>query len=254
MRLLRTLPALSMLAGCAALAQSPAAGSPEAVASSPGTGSPEPGASLSYECDPGWNLRINVLAASGTQTARQVSMASPDACAAAARQLAATRREASRPTIVGVCDPRWNVQRFGVMPDGRVVDLPAKNGLSPGSCEAAARATNRAHRPASGPSTVLDYDCDPQWNLRLLALTSEGARSEATVRFMSPSACEQNASALRSTRSEIDRAAQLGVCDTSWNVQRFSVTPTSGLQPLQTLSMPSPGECTKQAAAINQQQ
>lgn len=206
---------------------------------------------VTYACDSSANLQVSVLAADGGETTTSVTIGSFSTCNNTVRSLGETRREITRPTIAGACDSSANLQRFGILPEGRLVTMPATAIGSFSSCNSAASATNARLAPASVPAANIDYTCDSSANLQLVALASTGAVTTGTVAIGSFSTCSSSARSLLATRSDVQRTVALGACDSSANLQRFSATPTAGLKQLAATAIGSFSTCTQQANALN---
>lgn len=215
-----------------------------------GTAAPA-GVTVTYTCDSSANLQISAVDASGDETTKSVSIGSFSTCSATVRSLQQTRGSIVRPSIVGVCDSSANLQRFAVSPTAGVVALPTTSIGSFSSCNTSATATNAAFPPVANAAMV-DYTCNSSANLEIVAVGTSGAGSSGQVPIGSFSTCESSAKSLRQTRSDVQRTVVLGVCDSSANLERFSVTTAGGLKTLATTSIGSFSTCNTQAAALNQ--
>lgn len=210
------------------------------------------GATVTYACDSGANLRVSVLADDGGEATTLVAIGSFSTCNDTVRSLNETRRNITRPTIAGVCDSGANLQRFGILPEGRLITMPATAIGSFSSCNGAASATNARLATAAGPAASIDYTCDSAANLQLVALASNGAVTTGNVAIGSFSTCSSSARALLSTRRDVQRTVALGACDSAANLQRFSATPTGGLKLLAATAIGSFSTCNAQMSALNQ--
>lgn len=215
-------------------------------------GAPVPvGTTVTYSCDASANLQVSVLAADGSESTASVAIGSFSTCNSTMRSLGATRSSVTRPTIAGACDGSANLQRFGILPEGRLVPMPVTEIGSFSSCSSAANATNAALATATGPAANIDYTCDGSADLQLVALSSTGVVTTGTVAIGSFSSCSQSARSLLATRSDVQRTVALGACDSSADLQRFSATPAGGLKALAPTPIGSFSTCTQQANALN---
>jgi hypothetical protein len=214
-------------------------------------GGPTPSAIGRFVCNSSANLDISIVNAAGTEKQATVSIGTFDRCNNIANALNSTRRDIVRTALFGVCDSSANLRRFAVMPTGDLQTLAVLNIGTFDGCDAQAAIINGPVSTAPGDAAIGSFSCNSSANLEISIVGSVGTEQRATIRIGTFDRCNQAANTLNGTRRDIRRMTLLGVCDSSANLEQFSVTPVGDLHALSTLNIGIFDRCDAQAADLD---
>jgi hypothetical protein len=205
-----------------------------------------------FSCNSSANLEISVVGSAGTEKRDTVAIGTFSRCSTVASALKETRRDIRRTMLFGVCDSSANLKRFAVTPHGDLNPLAQINIGTFSGCEAQATDINRPVGEATGDASIGLYNCNSSANLEIGIVGNAGTENRASVNIGTFSRCNSIVETLKASRRDIRRTVLIGVCDSSANLNRFSVTARGDLQTLAPVSIGTFSGCDAQATDINQ--
>lgn len=103
-----------------------------------------------------------------------------------------------------------------------------------------------------GSGATITYNCNSRGNMNIAVVSPSGSETVVGVNMYDVSYCESQSNMLNYYRARATSNITIAICNSNFNLQRFSITPNGNITALSSLNVGDHDRCLSQAASINQ--